>query len=1195
MKSFIDSELGLARAQRNRVLIQRVLNAAMQDYAKKIGDAGRSQIAQNQVTRQGILIDQQSRRERIARIQQQARLLAQQNQLTRAEETLTRLMRLGNLSRNERLRVQQQLVQIGAIRTRQDAQEQNSLVRLTIAQARAARAARDHAAALSLLNSRLAAGGLSTLNRARLTEALAIEQRFANAAAPPPSSRGGVASFFFGGDGGRRSGFGQIVDGFGRALSLITKLTASAVLFGFVIRTIARGFDRIFLDPLRRTLDSAVKITDEFRRMQIAISGITGSMNSARNVIRDVRTATEGLPVTTLEALQGIRGLAFTPATARVIQNPEGRVENFNRILSILSGLATIDPEQGIKGAQFAVREALAGEFRSLRFRFEISPTVVAASIGKTLEDLKADPSLVIPALERFVNTFIGPETIAEFSNLLSVQGNLIRGQLQEFFDLIGESGIYDSLVARAKQINTALKQTVGSDDPVSRAAARDISTELDRLVYVFVESVERLIEGVTGQRVDLQNFSKQTVQDLTLAFRSFIRELGDWTATLIVFGTQLATSLAKALAYIGGFDIGPISRSSIESRLSDASRELTNRQDLQNLFRVDIDRLERERERAVSDIPRLYDRDNWLDARRQIESYYHKQLQKRRMELRRAQFDFPTEELQKEVAQLENLLRIYEDFDAIFAERPSDRLKGAIDNFGEMSKELQQFFNSIGFESEAALEEAMLITNQFGTSTEGARRLREGFGTFRERMSEIQQTIFDQFERSTLEGLESRLVAEIEALDAGLGNANDVARLRTGIDLIKRIRDIESFQRATTGGLLGNQARVLLNRAPASLKDFPAELGIRNILSLFDSLRALAEAGDLRQITSSSAAAAATGFGGLQAGRGRFGGGALSLLRILGQIPDGVTANALPGVGDTRALIEMTDQTEAFINKLRELGLITDDTGQSIRDSLIGTLKVLRQQFQEALTEQEFNQLFDPSGVAGLFDASFAENLRLQIGLVDEQLSELEKKVNETLLEIQKMARETAEGMSQAFRSGFVDSTIAVIQGATDEIGDILNNMFTAIQRQILDLIFELTLIRGVVNRILNPAFGLAGTDLELPTNTFSGQKSGNAFDRQRIRPMASGGFIRQPTVFPQSGVQLGEDGTEVVVPVGRTRSGRAGIVMDQGEFGGGGGGGWGDFHLHVHGVTDAGSFRKSKHQVFRDARKALDRTARR
>src|SRR5690606_7415688 len=99
-------------------------------------------------------------------------------------------------------------------------------------------------------------------------------------------------------------------------------------------------------------------------------------------------------------------------------------------------------------------------------------------------------------------------------------------------------------------------------------------------------------------------------------------------------------------------------------------------------------------------------------------------------------------------------------------------------------------------------------------------------------------------------------------------------------------------------------------------------------------------------------------------------------------------------------------------------------------------------------------------------------------------------------------------------------------------------------ISRAVLSAILELALIRGLLNGMLNSAFGIAGTPNALPT---LGSAMGNVFHQGYVKPHRTGDVVTRPSVFPMGGGRFGsvaEEAPEVILPLERGADGRLGVI---------------------------------------------------
>lgn len=475
----------------------------------------------------------------------EARAAAAAGQHAKALQILQQTMRTLNLTHLQRLSIEKQMTQTSmaqaaALERKQRAEQRAAAAAfaLAMAEARLAKAQGDSAKQMTLLT--------ALKNRANLTDSQRIKVLTALAAAERAAAREAMAGAA--GAAGGRGAFSGLMWGGVRILS-------TGVLLGFLARSIFRTLDRFVLEPLRDIVRLTVEGTEEFRRMEASLTGIVGTMRAAKQITADALAASKGLPITGAEALLAAQRLAFIPATAGALQTPgPQRVEQLHGLQRILTGLATIDPEQGIRGAAFALREALAGEFRSLRFRFEISPDVVAATIGKDLSDLKQDPRLTIQALERFVDLFVGDAALQEFDKLLSTQGNKLRGAIQEFFNLVGGSGFYDSLVGQVRGLQELITGGVRGQNPALGGVAADLSKTLERIVEGMLRSLSSGVSVLLGRDVNLNAMLKmEDLQALGKVVVDVTTELGTFAVAI----TKLVSEMAAHAVRIGNFLAG--------------------------------------------------------------------------------------------------------------------------------------------------------------------------------------------------------------------------------------------------------------------------------------------------------------------------------------------------------------------------------------------------------------------------------------------------------------------------------------------------------------------------------------------------------------------------------------------------------------------------------------------------------------
>lgn len=163
--------------------------------------------------------------------------------------------------------------------------------------------------------------------------------------------------------------------------------------------------------------------------LQEEITSISAMFGGSRTIgARAVETAlkiAKTEPIQFQEALAVIRTGAIYPELRQYIMQPEFQRKIFN----VAQMLATIQPEQGIEGALFAIRELFGGQTRSLQTRFNLDIDLIAQQADISVAKLKSSPPhKIIEYLEKaLTNMMGGTEFLTERAFTFRIQlGNLI-------------------------------------------------------------------------------------------------------------------------------------------------------------------------------------------------------------------------------------------------------------------------------------------------------------------------------------------------------------------------------------------------------------------------------------------------------------------------------------------------------------------------------------------------------------------------------------------------------------------------------------------------------------------------------------------------------------------------------------------------------------------------------------------------
>ena len=107
---------------------------------------------------------------------------------------------------------------------------------------------------------------------------------------------------------------------------------------------------------------SVLKTTESFRMLEISLYGATKRWESVNMVSEFAKKYAAEYPAMYRDIMQAMQSFAYIPALKPMIM--KGDVEEMHKMMTIIQGMMTMRPEQGVVGAIFALRESLAGNWR---------------------------------------------------------------------------------------------------------------------------------------------------------------------------------------------------------------------------------------------------------------------------------------------------------------------------------------------------------------------------------------------------------------------------------------------------------------------------------------------------------------------------------------------------------------------------------------------------------------------------------------------------------------------------------------------------------------------------------------------------------------------------------------------------------------------------------------------------------------
>jgi hypothetical protein len=265
---------------------------------------------------------------------------------------------------------------------------------------------------------------------------------------------------------------------------------------------------------------AGMEYNSTLQQTEAQLRALTGSAAGAQEVMALIKQEAEQVPSIPLQELAGA-ATSLQPATKMAKASLE-------ELLDTAELLAASNPEEGIKGAAFALREAVSGDYTSLIERFNMPRT----AINKLKEE-------GVPALE------IVRRSMADLgitSDLLSEQSNTLAGRWAAF-----QGAMLKVAGAATKEPFEAISGALGEllakvqeNGPAIEEWAKEFGASLARVVVSGADIAEKIPWSLIGG--SLSNIARGAAI------------LSEWFETAYVAGAQLVTlsggllGLAKAV-----------------------------------------------------------------------------------------------------------------------------------------------------------------------------------------------------------------------------------------------------------------------------------------------------------------------------------------------------------------------------------------------------------------------------------------------------------------------------------------------------------------------------------------------------------------------------------------------------------------------------------------------------------------------
>ena len=263
--------------------------------------------------------------------------------------------------------------------------------------------------------------------------------------------------------------------------------TVTAAITGFIASFTAMG-------------KSIVTATDIYRKQTISLVGVYKTPSKSREMINSVYDITRAMPVNYTQAVQTLSEMSAIPALQKILRSPDANKSSqlLTKMFKVITAMTTMRPDQNASGAIFSLRNAFAGDLRSLQRRFDLPVNNIMNSRGTMgLIPVRSDPMAMLDSLENYFDTFLDVETLNKVSDTISVIIEKTQGAFDLFKANIGNSGFYDLVAQDLRKIRDFVINFVTSED--GKLFAKRIS-DIFSNVYENVKSMVIKTRNIISQ-----------------------------------------------------------------------------------------------------------------------------------------------------------------------------------------------------------------------------------------------------------------------------------------------------------------------------------------------------------------------------------------------------------------------------------------------------------------------------------------------------------------------------------------------------------------------------------------------------------------------------------------------------------------------------------------------------------------------
>jgi len=278
---------------------------------------------------------------------------------------------------------------------------------------------------------------------------------------------------------------GTISTGVENLTSLLSKLVMS-------ITAVAAAFVGIGY-AMKSFLTDVILSTEKMRGYNIGLLGMMKTQGAVNDLMAKSLNVTKDLPIAYDQIFASTKAFSMISPLRQMLTDSSKAEGNLEKLYVIVMALSQIEPEWGIQGAIFSLREALSGDLLSLKRRFEIPVNMITTLDGKKITDVKNNPEQMLSGLYDYLSPIYGKDALEATSMQFGSLMAKIQGYWEIFKNNIGEGGIYNVITGDLKKVRDAFGDFASSED--GKAFAKRISD-----VYISMyESLKNMATGIKG------------------------------------------------------------------------------------------------------------------------------------------------------------------------------------------------------------------------------------------------------------------------------------------------------------------------------------------------------------------------------------------------------------------------------------------------------------------------------------------------------------------------------------------------------------------------------------------------------------------------------------------------------------------------------------------------------------------------